>query len=46
MWRERVLRAQGVRTDELTSIDRLDAALAALTGLLALEGKRFAPGDP
>ena len=29
-----------------TSIDRLDAALAALTGLLALEGKRFAPGDP
>ena len=35
-----------MRTDELTSIDRIDAALAALTGLLALEGKRFAPGDP
>jgi predicted nuclease with RNAse H fold len=46
VWRERVLHAQGVRTDELTSIDRIDAALAALTGLLALEGKRFAPGDP
>ena len=46
VWRERVLHAQGVRTDELTSIDRIDAALAALTGLLALEGKRFAPGRP
>jgi predicted nuclease with RNAse H fold len=45
-WREHVLRAQGVRTDELTSIDRIDAALAALTGVLAMEGKRFAPGDP
>jgi predicted nuclease with RNAse H fold len=46
VWRERVLHSQGVRTDELTSIDRIDAALAALTGLLALQGKRFAPGDP
>jgi predicted nuclease with RNAse H fold len=45
-WRERVLRAQGVRTDELTSPDRIDAAVAALTGLLVLEGRRFAPGDP
>jgi predicted nuclease with RNAse H fold len=45
-WREAVLRAQGVRTDELGSQDRIDAALAALTGLLALGGKRFAPGDP
>jgi predicted nuclease with RNAse H fold len=45
-WRERVLHAQGVRTDELTSIDRIDAALSALTGLLALDGRRFAPGDP
>ncbi len=41
-----MLRAQGVRTDELASPDRVDAALAALTGLLALDGKRFAPGDP
>jgi predicted nuclease with RNAse H fold len=46
VWRERVLHAQGVRTDELTSIDRIDAALAALTGLMALQGKRFAPGRP
>ena len=46
VWRERVLHAHGVRTDELTSIDRIDAALAALTGLLALDGRRFAPGDP
>jgi len=45
-WREGVLRAQGVRIDELTTIDRVDAALAALTGLLVLDGKRFAPGDP
>lgn len=45
-WRGAVLRAQGVRTDELASADRIDAALAALTGLYALEGKRFAPGDP
>jgi predicted nuclease with RNAse H fold len=46
VWRERVLHAHGVRTDELTSIDRIDAALASLTGLFALQGKRFAPGDP
>ena len=45
-WRTRVLRAQGVATDELTTTDRVDAALCALTGLLALGGKRFAPGDP
>ena len=45
-WRAAVLRAQGVRTDELGSADRVDAALAALTGLRALEGKGFAPGDP
>src|SRR5439155_264320 len=45
-WRERILAAQGVRTAELTTADRVDAALCALTGLLALEGKRFAPGDP
>jgi hypothetical protein len=40
------LQAHGVHTDELTSTDGIDAALAALTGLPALEGKRFAPGDP
>jgi predicted nuclease with RNAse H fold len=45
-WRERVLRAHGVRTTELSTVDRVDAALCALTGLLALQGKHFAPGDP
>lgn len=45
-WRERVLRAHGVVTHELGTADRVDAALCALTGLLALQGKRFAPGDP
>jgi predicted nuclease with RNAse H fold len=45
-WRARILLAQGVPTHELTTLDRVDAALCALTGLLALEGKRFAPGDP
>ncbi len=45
-WRERVLQAHGVVTHELTTADRVDAALCALTGLLALQGRRFAPGDP
>ena len=45
-WRERVLRAQGVWTDELTTADRIDAALCALTGIIALSGRHFAPGDP
>ena len=45
-WREGVLVAQGVRTDRLTSMDLIDAGLCALSGLLALQGKRFAPGDP
>jgi predicted RNase H-like nuclease len=45
-WREGILVAQGVRTDRLTSMDLIDAGLCALSGLLALQGKRFAPGDP
>jgi predicted nuclease with RNAse H fold len=45
-WREYVLRLQGVRTDDLTTVDRLDAALAALTGLLVLEGHESHLGDP
>ena len=43
---EGVLQAQGVPTDELRSGDLIDAGLCALTGLLALQGKHFAPGDP
>lgn len=45
-WRTRVLGAHGVSTAHLTTADRVDAALCALTALLALQGKRFAPGDP
>lgn len=45
-WRERVLAARGVQASGLRSADQVDAALAALTGLLALEGVCFAPGDP
>ena len=45
-WRADVLVAQGVQADGLRSADQVDAALAALTGLLALRGRRFAPGDP
>jgi len=45
-WRRGVLRAQGVETDGLLSTDQVDAALAALTGLNALRGRCFAPGNP
>jgi predicted RNase H-like nuclease len=45
-WRARVLSAQGVPTGDLRSGDLIDAGLCALTGLLALQGKHFAPGDP
>ena len=45
-WREGILVAQGVRTEQLTSMDLIDAGLCALSGLLVLQGKRFAPGDP
>lgn len=45
-WRRRVLREQGVDADALRSLDQVDAALAALTGLYALERRFSAPGDP
>lgn len=45
-FRRDVLAASGVDAGALRSIDQVDAALGALTGLLAL-GRRFsAPGDP
>jgi predicted nuclease with RNAse H fold len=40
------LRSQGVNLDGIRSLDQLDATLAALTGLLTLDGHLFAPGDP
>lgn len=46
-WRAGVLRAQHVPTAQLQTLDQVDAALAALTGLLALELRDpFAPGMP
>jgi hypothetical protein len=45
-WRRAVLSQQGVDVGGLRSIDQIDAALAALTGLLALERRFSAPGDP
>jgi predicted nuclease with RNAse H fold len=45
-FRRQVLRAQGVDDGQLPGIDRVDAALAALTGLLALKGQWTCVGDP
>ncbi|MEW6059158.1 MAG: DUF429 domain-containing protein [Actinomycetota bacterium] len=45
-WRRSVLRACGVDDSRLRSADQIDAALAALTGLYALERRFSAPGDP
>lgn len=45
-FRRHVLRHLGVDAAALTSADRVDAALAALTGLLALGGAREEVGDP
>jgi predicted RNase H-like nuclease len=45
-WRRSVLRSCGVDVNGLRSGDQVDAALAALTGLFALERRFSAPGDP
>jgi predicted nuclease with RNAse H fold len=45
-WRSSVLQTHGVDTDALKSMDQIDAALAALTGVLALAGQSTAVGDP
>jgi hypothetical protein len=45
-WRRQVLAAQGVGANELRSADQVDAALAALTGIRALQGRLSALGDP
>ncbi|MCJ7832136.1 MAG: DUF429 domain-containing protein, partial [Actinobacteria bacterium] len=46
VWRRQVLDANGVAADELSSLDQVDAALAALTGLYARKGRFTALGDP
>ena len=45
-WRRGILRSHGVEGKALRSADQVDAALAALTGLYALERRFSAPGDP
>jgi predicted RNase H-like nuclease len=45
-WRRSVLEAAGVDTSTLRTLDHLDAALAALTALLAWQGCSFTLGDP
>ncbi|HEX4863208.1 MAG TPA: DUF429 domain-containing protein [Acidimicrobiales bacterium] len=45
-FRRHVLLAKGVDSARLPGIDRIDAALAALTGLIALEGHWSCVGDP
>jgi Protein of unknown function (DUF429) len=45
-WRRTILLAQSVDAGTLRSADQVDAALAALTGLFALERRFSAPGDP
>ncbi|MFM7718687.1 MAG: DUF429 domain-containing protein [Actinomycetota bacterium] len=45
-FRRSVLRERGVDPAPLRSADQVDAALAALTGLFALERRCSAPGDP
>jgi hypothetical protein len=45
-WRTSVLRDCRIATAPLTTLDLVDAALAALTGLLALRGDFTAVGEP
>jgi predicted nuclease with RNAse H fold len=44
-WRRSILEGQGVAAAALRSVDQIDAALAALTGLRALQGIFVAVGD-
>jgi predicted nuclease with RNAse H fold len=45
-FRRQVLRSSGVDEAALPTLDRVDAALAALTGMLALDGRFTTVGDP
>ena len=44
-WRGQVPREAGIRTDRLHTVDQIDAALAALTGLSCLEGRFCTVGE-
>jgi predicted nuclease with RNAse H fold len=46
VFRRRVLENNGVDTSRLMTVDALDAALAALTGTLAIHGDHSSIGDP
>jgi predicted nuclease with RNAse H fold len=46
VFRKRTLHRAGVRSPQLATPDQIDAALAALTGLIALDGGHCAVGDP
>jgi predicted RNase H-like nuclease len=46
VWRRSVLGSKRVATEGLRSLDQIDAALAALTGHFALQGRFTAVGDP
>lgn len=46
VWRRTALEAAGVGTAALRSVDELDAALAALTGIRFLEGRFAVAGSP
>ena len=45
-WRRQLLGGQGIDPTQFTNIDHVDAALCALTGLLALDAGFQAYGDP
>jgi predicted nuclease with RNAse H fold len=45
-FRRQVLRSCGIDEAALPTLDRVDAALAALTGILALDGRYTTVGDP
>jgi predicted RNase H-like nuclease len=44
-WRAAILEAHGIDTSRFLSTDEVDATLAALTGLFALEGKFWVVGE-
>jgi predicted nuclease with RNAse H fold len=45
-WRRRVLVEAGVQVDALSTVDQIDAGLAALTGTRFLEGRFSCVGEP